>query len=525
MAKGKRDSKLTLSDAEQKISAFLRAWMFRRFEQMKRADYLNAKGQYFRNDPKRALNREGYYLFSLWQMEGMQFAKEMSGEQRNLAFMIEQLSEVFRRTRATHIQKIKLMTNTYLKEYCRAVSDTMGSPESDWMNHEELTELSHLAVFTYLESWLDGDRKNFLALERFIKCGYDGIKANDDFTKNYESRKAALNRAYDEYENMYRKEQAQKKEQSLLPHNVRYKRGNERKLSLLDIAWCDAWRQRKLELLRIFFFRENLKNRKSEHDSRQNELLRNALNCYAQFIDQIVASYPNDTGKIDQYKEYVANCCLIQRLERSYHFGLAAHMAAYASEHGYKPDAYDKVQLSAYIGVHQNEEWMLFLSNQLLDKNGARKYNHAFHPLRTLGFDTIVEQIFEVTEAEQREHLIEKELMQRAAVDNLLFMLAACFPYDRRSWTGDDFCEAAEFLKNEYRFLDKLDTWVLPELGGEKSQQTEQQKKMEGRVQKFLDYYYAYFLRLYEDDSTLTKKVIENLTKHRKGKSRQFSES
>ena len=48
MAKGKRDSNLTLSDAEQKISAFLRAWMFRRFEQMKRADYLNEKGQFLR---------------------------------------------------------------------------------------------------------------------------------------------------------------------------------------------------------------------------------------------------------------------------------------------------------------------------------------------------------------------------------------------------------------------------------------------------------------------------------------------
>ena len=524
MTKTSKKDMLTVMEAERAISELLRPWLCRNIRRKRRITFVERKATFFEEDPMRAMGPVRNQLFHRMNAEARQLHEEHATEQKRFPFFIERISIALKRTNATRIQKIKIVSMAFLKEYRRVLSEIFEWCESDWMSEDELEELSKLAVFAFLEYWLDNDRKSYLIIESFTKYGYGNANDGEVYENKYENRKARLSEAYDKYENAYRKQQELRSEHSLTTAPVPYKRDNKRKLSLITLAWCEAWSEYDLELLRMLFFKKTLANRKSEHDSRQNEKLRTELNTYAQFVDRIANSYPADGDSVSKYKAYVANCCMIQRLERSYHFSLAGHMANYAAEHGCKPTAYDKERLCEYIGDYQDEEWILILSNRLLNENKERIYNHRFVPLRTLGYDKIVEEIFVEPESKQA-NCLNKELLQRTATDNLLHLMAVCFPCDKWSWTEDDFLEAAAFLKDEYRFLARLTTWFFPEPRGKQMLSEDQRKKETDREQKFLDYYYALFLELYNDEETHTRWIINSLSQNSKRKGRRSSKS
>ena len=511
-----KKTKITFQAAESKIRLLLRPWMYRKFQFKKRVGILEVRIDHFTKLPPTPEIQE---RIARLEEEAKQLYVEYLTENQALSYLVKELSSVIRNTEKTMIPRIKLLSRAFLLEYRRSINEIRGWCDDDWMADGELEDLVNLAVFTYLELWLDKDRDSYLTIEQFANHGYRGEDSVRGDRIDYVDWKAKIYRAYTDYGRMYQELKTLKKEMSEITHPVPYKQGNERKLSLLDLAWGEAWAQGGIDIQRKLFFQKTLKNRKSEHDTRQNEGLKQALNAYAHFVENVNNSYPTNEKETEQYKAYVARCILIQRLERAYQFSLAGQMAEYAQEHGCSPDAYNQMLLSAYTGVYQNEEWMLFGSNQLLDKDGLRKNKQTFHPYRTLGFEDVVEQIFEMEDPVQIEKMFYKELFQRMAADNLINILVTALPLERRPWKDDDFRAAAEFLKKDYLFLDRLVTTELPVLTGSKSNWTEDKKKIEKRTQKFLDYYCAYYLRLYQDERTQIKRIVQKLKESKeKGK-------
>ena len=370
--------------------------------------------------------------------------------------MVNELSSIMQQSRGPLLEGVKVFSKAFLLEYRRIMGGALDWKDSDWMSDEELKDLADLAVFTYLEMWLEKDKASYLTIESFANHGYGETSDTSDDHKDRIAWKAALHRAYKLYEDMYKKGQLQNKELSERTHPAPYKVDNKRKLSLLDLAWCEAWASGKIEILKLLFFLKTLPNRKSEHDAMQNELLRDALNRYAQFVNGIRDGYPTDKEQIDQYKAYIARCILVQKLERAYRFGLAGYLADHAVKNGYKPDAYNQELFSAYTGMYQDEIGMLISNKKLLGKDGERKYKKSFFPYHTLGYEEIPEKVFEMCESEQIEHAYAAEIHRRGAMDNLIEMLCVCGQIEQRRWKDEDFRAAVVFLGNEYQFLERL---------------------------------------------------------------------
>lgn len=146
---------------------------------------------------------------------------------------------------------------------------------------------------------------------------------------------------------------------------------------------------------------------------------------------------------------------------------------------------------------------MPILSSNLLDKNGRRQYDWISYPMRALWSDDLVTQIMETKDEKQAGILGDKEMMRRYAADYARAFSEICDRKENWSWSENDFYEAAMFLKNEYRFLGRLDIWELPETDGGK------QQKAEERVQRFLDCYFAYYRFRYDDEENQVKQNID----------------
>lgn len=502
MDKEGKSAKLTTQETEAKIYEWLAPWLIRMLKFKQNLGFVRSNLEWYESNSNHTIDTEWLRRINRIIWVGNMCRQEDEYLKKSMDDYLDQITVVLKQTEATHIQKTKCVVRACLLAYRHAVNNNRGWSDAYWMTDGELEDLACSAVFGRLESWLSKDSTTHRTIEEFAKYGFGGETVASDHEDPYENRKAKLWDAYIKYEDLYRKGQMQKKQLSLYTHPVAYKRGGKRKLDLIELAWCEAWRLNDAGILKILFTQKTLANRKSMHDAKQNEQLRQAMNNYAQFVERVAESCL-DQGKTEQYKAYVANCCLIRRLESNYHFGLAGHLASYVVEHGIGSDVYDNRLLDVYVSAHKDEEWMPILSSNLLDKNGRRQYDWISYPMRALWSDDLVTQIMETKDEKQAGILGDKEMMRRYAADYARAFSEICDRKENWSWSENDFYEAAMFLKNEYRFLGRLDIWELPETDGGK------QQKAEERVQRFLDCYFAYYRFRYDDEENQVKQNID----------------
>ena len=122
MAKTSNKDMLTIMEAEWEISALLRPWLCRNIRRKRRITFVERKATFFAEDPMRAMGPVRNQLFHRMNAEARQLHEEHAEEQKRFPFFIERISIALKRTNATRIQKIKIVSMAFLKEYRRVLS-------------------------------------------------------------------------------------------------------------------------------------------------------------------------------------------------------------------------------------------------------------------------------------------------------------------------------------------------------------------------------------------------------------------
>ena len=493
-----RKKRITETAAEERIRPLLMQWLSSMLLVKRRMSELQM--EISRNSAMELTQEQRINLgFQFQQLEN--WKKEYEKVEAAFEELTRMASEVLSDAKATQLERARLFCRIFLRSYRSWFSGLNQLEEASWMTDEELDELVNLGTTLYLEQWLEKDRKAYLSIGQFVRCGYKDVEPKDH-NQGLEAAKAAYHRAYEVYRKMHYELQAQKKERCEVPHPVDYKTGRTRPLSLPTLAWCRAFVDGDIEILQTLFFSKFLLNRKSAHNAAQNEKLGLNLKRYVQFLEKVKSDFPAEEADTAQCKEYVANCILIQMLERHYHWSLPAVIAEHAIERNLTVSSCWFRELVPFITEHWDEDWIFVGSKELLDKEGLREHEKLYPSCRILGLSQIARQIMDFPK--RRMELQRKERFQRYAMDNLIAMMSACCPIGRKTWKDADFVEAARFLGKEYRVLEKLLEEYAPivrlrEIAG----------KEKSRAQRFYDGYCAYYLWVRDHEGSLVRRNIE----------------
>lgn len=492
-----RKKRITETAAEERIRPLLMQWLSSMLLVKRRMSELQM--EISRNSAMELAQEERINLgFQLQQLEN--WKKEYEKVEAAFEELTRMASEVLSDAKATQLERARLFCRIFLRSYRTWFSGLNQLEEVSWMTDEELEELVNLGTTLYLEQWLEKDRKTHLTIERFARYGYVETKDKGQYEEKNEV-KALYHRSYEVYQMMHHELQTQKKERCEVVHPVAYKTEGKRLLSLPILAWCRAFGYGDIEILQTLFFSKFLLNRKSAHNAAQNKKLGLNLERYVQFLEKVKSDFPAEEADTAQCKEYVANCILIQMLERHYHWSLPAVIAEHAIERNLAVSSCWFRELVPFITEHWDEDWIFVGSKELLDKEGLREHAKWYPSCRILGLSQIARQIIDFPK--KRMELQRKERFQRYAMDNLIAMMSACCPIGRKTWKDADFVEAARFLGKEYRVLEKLLEEYAPivrlrEITG----------KEKSRAQRFYDGYCAYYLWVRDHEGSLVRRNI-----------------
>lgn len=492
-----RKKRITETAAEERIRPLLMQWLSSMLLVKRRMSELQM--EISRNSAMELTQEQRINLgFQFQQLEN--WKKEYEKVEAAFEELTRMASEVLSDAKATQLERARLFCRIFLRSYRSWFSGLNRMEEVSWMTDEELEELVNLGTTLYLEQWLEKDRKTHLTIERFARYGYVETKDKDKYEEKNEV-KALYHRSYEVYQMMHHELQTQKKERCEVVHPVAYKTEGKRLLSLPILAWCRAFGYGDIEILQTLFFSKFLLNRKSAHNAAQNEKLGLNLERYVQFLEKVKSDFPAEEADTAQYKEYVANCILIQMLERHYHWSLPAVIAEHAIERNLAVSSCWFRELVPFITEHWDEDWIFVGSKALLDKEGLREHAKLYPSCRILGLSQIARQIMDFPKRSME--LQRKERLQRYAMDNLIAMMSACCPIGRKTWKDADFVEAARFLGKEYRVLEKLLEEYAPivrlrEITG----------KEKSRAQRFYDGYCAYYPWVRDHEGSLVRRNI-----------------
>lgn len=171
----------------------------------------------------------------------------------------------------------------------------------------------------YLERWLEKDRSSRKTIYDFSKYGYINKKDSKQEVVDEDRNKVNnLYRAYDKYNELFVMRQVQAKTDHERVPVAPYRRNHKSSLDLITLSWCNAWANGYLKLLEFWLFRKHFINRKSMRDKNQNEKLHEVLGQYNNLLTSINDAYAQSEKDPNKYVEYVANCVLIQKIERVY---------------------------------------------------------------------------------------------------------------------------------------------------------------------------------------------------------------
>ena len=230
-----------------------------------------------------------------------------------------------------------------------------------------------------------------------------------------------------------------------------YKRNNKASHDLVTLSWCDAWANGYLKLLEFWLFRKHFINRKSKRDTNQNEKLCDIFGQYNELLSEINFTKTEAEKNPIKNIEYVANCILVQKIERVYRFQLISEIVKYCQKFELELSDFDTLILAAYFGRYSEVDGLLFDSINAYDSDGNRKYVRSNDPLGVLNYKKIIHTIAHTHNPEAIYAEACKEMMRRCALMDLLTLMYTIFPFDQQhSWRIEDYRDAADFYHKSY---------------------------------------------------------------------------
>ena len=203
-----RKKRITETAAEERIRPLLMQWLSSMLLVKRRMSELQM--EISRNSAMELTQVQRINLgFQLQQLEN--WKKEYEKVEAAFEELTRMTSEVLSDAKATQLERARLFCRIFLRSYRRWFSELNQLEEVSWMTDEELDELVNLGTTLYLEQWLEKDRKVYLSIGQFVRCGYKDMEPKDH-NQGLEAAKAAYHRVYEVYRKMHYELQAQKKE-------------------------------------------------------------------------------------------------------------------------------------------------------------------------------------------------------------------------------------------------------------------------------------------------------------------------
>ena len=402
------------------------------------------------------------------------------------------LAEAFERKHfgITQIRDICLcFLRSYRTEKNRII--TIYQQTYDCFDDATLVRIANLATAIYLEEWLRRDNLSHQSIENFAAQPYIPKKRsrNGQYSKTDSSYLASLRRAYRKYVPLYELRKWQQTKESAKPSVLPYNRkSNGRKIDLTTLAWCDAYSNGALDILKYLFDRKSIMNRKGDIGSKANERLIAACKSYHNYIISLKAL---DTSIEENARKFVASSMMLRKLEQAYRFGMNANIAHQHCKgqidiENYQPNAaniflgrivFNGDSLLAPnwtrpdgVGIEGNE--IIWPKRDCVTKHAemgaskkAKRYTYIDEPYDVIENSYYIDNIYPASDytqsaVEARLHGIRRTLLQ----DLILFLNVFYPPAHQRAWKPADFFEAVEFYRSAYPVVGTLSQTSFPSI-------------------------------------------------------------
>lgn len=442
----------TYDEARVLVTEELRPWLNRVAINHKRSNQMAKRLEIMETLPAASQQMDLLLANQRGISEGLSAWKDL---QLNLKPDLSRIFHPLKKVKRFSLRSIQLLSEVFLKEYREAINRAYHVNDFEWMSDEDLDYLVKVATSIYLERWLEKDRGSRKTIYDFAKYGYKNKKDSKQVVVDEDRNKLNnLYRAYDKYSELFAMRQVQAKADLESVPVAPYRRNNKTPLNLVTLCWCDAWANESLKLLEFWFYRKHFINRKSKRDTNQNEKLHEILGLYNDLLLNVNETRAQAEKDPSKYIEYVANCVLIQKIERVYRFGLISELAKYCQSFELELSDFDTIIFSAYFGRFSEIDGVLFDSINTFDSDGNRKYIRSNDPLGMLNYKKIIATIAHTHEPKKVYAEACKEMMRRCALMDLLTLTYTIFPFDQQhSWKAEDYKDAAEFYHKSYPII------------------------------------------------------------------------
>lgn len=445
---------LTDEQVKELVSQNLRPWIFYIFRHVFRIERLSQEMQEIIELPISPGGKK-------WRLDNLIAQTEKYLEDANASILrtpceisksIHTIFLPLKKVKPFSIRNIRLFAEVFLEVYREAQEKNNQESTLPWLTDEDIRHLTSVAISTYLERWLEVDRRSKKTINAFSKYRYgDKSTITQQYIAGDCEKRERLYNAYTKFYELFELRQAQAERDHEKKSVAPYKRGGTTKLDLITLSWCDAWSEGQLEILKLWLFQKHFRNRKSDRDTQQNEKLYGHLRAYYSFLENTEKLFVHSNGFFPRNVEYVAKCILIQKIERAYHLQLIADSVGYCQRHGLRYADFNEPILDAYFGRYSGLDGVLFESFRSFDAEGKRKYIRSSDPLGALDYIQILELATKAHDPKQAEQEVVHELRRRCALMDLLTLLYAVFPFEQQhAWKAADFNAAANFYHTEY---------------------------------------------------------------------------
>lgn len=363
----------------------------------------------------------------------------------------------------------------------------VGSETYNWIDEEAIIHLANLATAMYLEAWLAHDQKNYQTPNGFSDHPYEkeDLYKRGMYSSASVGKRSAIRRAFERYKTF----DELQKWQANMERNPPVFTSNtdddyKKPVDLITLAWCEAFQEGGLEILKYLFERKNMMTR-AEDTRREKEIgLADACQAYQQYISKIDKIKTDKNAPVANHRRFVASSMMLHKMERAYHFHMAGRIAEriYNSDKPIDPEKRSKNAAEAILGRFAGTVDYLFVPSWAagedfntrlkkwktkfhLQKRGKRPYVYANECLDVLSVDFYIDIMYCVGGEKASDIDRAIHLLRRVLTQDLIFFISSLYPpSEQHTWSENDFYNAALFYREHYPVTNELLKVAFPSL-------------------------------------------------------------
>lgn len=345
---------------------------------------------------------------------------------------------------------------TYIKRMVHVVTNGLiayfqENWETSILKPTDLQRLEHLAVSVYLGTWLENDKNAAQNIHYFASRKYmlnserSNLWGRLVFTNDRlsELRRATYilcgmndlqeKQSAVELTGVYTSNQSGDESTHSIPYDF------------ISLRFLDLYARRKLLLFELLTLRKKI----MQITSQKKEPYRPIIDAYHEYgsIFEEMKSYKDSNAR-----EYVAACIQMQKMESTYRFQLCAEIAKYIAD--------NNLDHKQVIERLRSEEarvcWERYFVPRILTDVDVM----TSHSYDILNYAQEIECVFEGDELTAWKTIVFRSLLMN--VIDIMHHVAN--PITQRSWTDDDFKEAAAFFKKDYPIFENGTPSIIKEI-------------------------------------------------------------